>query len=108
MISLLGLAPFWWEGLHASAHPVLIIQIPRGNQVKLYDNNFVVMAASDAEREIALLKDRVAELERELTSVRRNGPRRERIQQMSAEVVDSNPYRWATVNKLYTTYVKSK
>ena len=51
------------------------------------------MAASDAEREIALLKDRVAELERELTSVRRNGPRRERIQQMSAEVVDSNPYR---------------
>jgi len=67
--------------------------MPRGNQVKLYDNNFIAMAASDAEREIALLKDRVAELEQELTSVRRNGPRRERIQQMSAEVVDSNPYR---------------
>ena len=52
------------------------------------------MAASDmdAEREIAPLKDRVAELERELTLVRRNGPRRERIQQMSAEVVESNPY----------------
>ena len=52
-----------------------------------------MMATSDTELEIARLKDRVAELERELTTVRRDGPRREKIQRMSAEVVDSNPYR---------------
>ena len=32
------------------------------------------MPSSDAELEIALLKDRVAELERELTTLRRGGP----------------------------------
>ena len=45
------------------------------------------------EDEIARLKRRVAELEQELSSARKNNPGRTKIQQMSAEVVDSNPYR---------------
>jgi hypothetical protein len=45
-------------------------------------------AKSDAET-IAALTARVKELEAKLQAV---GPRRERIAQMSSEVVDSNPY----------------
>ena len=52
------------------------------------------MPTSDAELEIALLKDRIAELERELTTLRHGWPHGENIQRrMSAEVVDSNPYK---------------
>ena len=47
----------------------------------------------EAEAEISRLRRRVAELEEELSAARTGGPRREKIQQMSAEVVDSNPYR---------------
>ena len=46
-----------------------------------------------AEQEIAHLKARVTELERELGEARCERPHREKIQHMSAEVVDSNPYR---------------
>ena len=46
-----------------------------------------------SEEEIARLRRRVAELEEELSSVKSNHPARTKIQQMSAEVVDSNPYR---------------
>lgn len=48
---------------------------------------------SSEEDEIARLKRRVSELEQELTSVRGSLPVRTKIEQMSAEVVDSNPYR---------------
>ena len=51
------------------------------------------MATSTAEQEIARLKARVKELERELGEARRERPHREKIEHMSAEVVDSNPYR---------------
>ena len=49
---------------------------------------------SSEEDEIARLKRRVSELERELSAVRGNQPTRTKIEQMSAEVVDSNPYRY--------------
>ena len=39
------------------------------------------------------LKTRVAELEAELTALKQSQPRT-KIDQMSAEVVDSNPYRY--------------
>ena len=42
------------------------------------------------EEVIAQLRARVAELEEQ---VRRDGPRREKVEEMSSEVVDSNPYR---------------
>lgn len=47
---------------------------------------------SSEEDEIARLKRRVSELERELSAIRDNQPARTKIEQMSAEVVDSNPY----------------
>lgn len=41
------------------------------------------------------LKQRVAELESELASIKtKNVGAREKITNMSSEVVDSNPYRW--------------
>ena len=43
-----------------------------------------------ADREVAELRARVEELEKQLL---RKGPRREKVERMSAEVVDSNPYR---------------
>ena len=46
-----------------------------------------------SEEEVARLKRRVSELEQELSSMRANQPARTKIEQMSAEVVDSNPYR---------------
>lgn len=46
------------------------------------------------EDEVARLKRRVSELEQELSSVRASQPARTKIEQMSAEVVDSNPYRY--------------
>jgi hypothetical protein len=42
---------------------------------------------------IESLEKRVKELEEELTAVRSGKVVRERIAQMSSEVVDSNPYR---------------
>jgi hypothetical protein len=46
------------------------------------------------EDEVQKLKNRVAELEKSLEMERkRKGPRREKIELMSSEVVDSNPYR---------------
>lgn len=49
-----------------------------------------------SEDEIARLKRRIAELERELSSSNgTNHPGRTKILEMSAEVVDSNPYRFA-------------
>ncbi len=49
--------------------------------------------SSDLETEVARLRDRVAYLEGELDMVRKAAPHREKIEQMSAEVVDTNPYR---------------
>lgn len=44
--------------------------------------------------EIKKLEDRIIELEKALEMERkRKGPRREKIETMSSEVVDSNPYR---------------
>jgi phage shock protein A len=51
-------------------------------------------AMSTEDDEVARLKRRVSELEQELISVRDNQPARTKIEQMSAEVVDSNPYRY--------------
>ena len=46
-----------------------------------------------AEEELTLLREKVASLEAELASLRPQGVvMRQRIEQMSAEVVDSNPY----------------
>ena len=44
--------------------------------------------------ELQSLKDKVSELEKALEHERKKkGPRREKVDQMSSEVVDSNPYR---------------
>ena len=60
-----------------------------------------------SEEEIARLKRRVAELEHELSFVKTvSQPARSRIEQMSSEVVDSNPYRLETLSMhlhLYTS-----
>lgn len=46
------------------------------------------------EDEVQKLKNKVVELEKALDLERkRKGPRREKIDLMSSEVVDSNPYR---------------
>lgn len=47
-----------------------------------------------ANAELEQLKSRVAELEHELDVVKKSASGRGRITQMSAEVVDSNPYRY--------------
>ena len=49
------------------------------------------------EAEVQRLRERVAQLEQELSAAhvtKGGGVQRERIAQMSAEVVDSNPYRY--------------
>jgi len=48
------------------------------------------MAKTEREEE---LERRIAELESEVDALRKAGPKRDRIKTMSAEVVDSNPYR---------------
>lgn len=48
------------------------------------------MAKSQREEELEL---RIAELEDEVALLRKTAPRRSKIPEMSAEVVDSNPYR---------------
>ena len=50
--------------------------------------------------EVVRLNARVAALERQLAAVK-SGKKREKVERMSAEVVDSNPYRWAP-NKVRT------
>lgn len=40
------------------------------------------------------LERRIEDLEREIASLRNGVPRRSKIAEMSAEVVDSNPYRY--------------
>ena len=48
-----------------------------------------------AEVEIAQLRERVAQLEKELGALKSHvSTKREKIDLMSAEVVDSNPYRY--------------
>ena len=49
--------------------------------------------AEHSPSEFARLRDRVAKLERELQAVKKSEFSRERISQMSADVVDTNPYR---------------
>jgi hypothetical protein len=44
--------------------------------------------------EVEKLKSRILELENEVAELKGNS-KRGRIEKMSAEVVDSNPYRWA-------------
>jgi len=48
--------------------------------------------ATATEREEAL-KRRIKELEDELSALKRDGPQRRKIEKMTGEVVDSNPYR---------------
>lgn len=43
--------------------------------------------------EVQMLRDRVRQLEDELEEMKRTNVGREKIPKMSAEVVDSNPYR---------------
>jgi cell division septum initiation protein DivIVA len=46
---------------------------------------------------IELLQERIKSLEQQLAEAKSNNaglPAREKIQQMSSEVVDTNPYRW--------------
>ena len=48
--------------------------------------------------EIEKLKSKIADLEKSLENERKKkGPRREKINEMSSEVVDSNPYRYKAV-----------
>lgn len=49
------------------------------------------------DQELDRLRERVRQLEEELSAVRDKGEgrRREKIAHMSAEVVDTNPYRWS-------------
>ena len=57
----------------------------------------------ESERTIALLRARVAELESQL---QRTGTRREKIERMSSEVVDSNPYRYTyIITGTYNAYM---
>ena len=49
-----------------------------------------VMATSEKEE---ALKRRIRELEEELAAIKRDGPKRSKIEKMTGEVVDSNPYR---------------
>lgn len=48
------------------------------------------MAKTEREEE---LERRITDLESEIASLKRSLPRRNKIAEMSAEVVDSNPYR---------------
>ena len=52
------------------------------------------MDETASESELESLKQRVAELERELDQLKAEKPQRVKIEKMSAEVVDSNPYRY--------------
>lgn len=45
------------------------------------------------ETELSQLRERVHQLEMELETLKRNSSGRQKIDEMSAEVVDSNPYR---------------
>lgn len=47
-----------------------------------------------ASEEVVELRARVAELEQQLAAAT-SQQKREKVERMSAEVVDSNPYRWA-------------
>lgn len=49
------------------------------------------MAKTEREAE---LEQRIKDLECEIASLKSNAPRRRKIVEMSAEVVDSNPYRY--------------
>lgn len=51
------------------------------------------MAKTEREKE---LEQRIKDLEEEVASLRNAAPRRSKIAEMSAEVVDSNPYRLAS------------
>lgn len=55
--------------------------------------NQSVVAMAQLQSEEELLR-RIKELEYEVVSLKSAGPRRSRIKEMSAEVVDSNPYRY--------------
>ena len=48
------------------------------------------MAKTEREEE---LEQRIKDLESEIASLKFSGPRRKKVAEMSAEVVDSNPYR---------------
>ena len=60
--------------------------------------------ASDQRQELERLRARVNELEQQLQKA---GPRRQKIDQMSAEVIDSNPYRCVYIQP-YSLYKKKK
>lgn len=45
------------------------------------------------ETELSQLRERVHQLEMELETLKRNSSGRQKIDEMSSEVVDSNPYR---------------
>ena len=46
------------------------------------------------EDEVKRLKERISQLKKELESLKTSRGTREKIEQMSSEVVDSNPYRY--------------
>ena len=43
------------------------------------------------------LHSRIVQLEKELNALKNGGPVREKITEMTAEVVDSNPYRYMII-----------
>jgi len=55
--------------------------------------------------ELAKLQSKIVELENEIKSLRKGVAVREKIEQMSSEVVDSNPYRYVTKN-MYSNLLK--
>ena len=71
---------------------VLIILVPMAAE-----GDTKLGGVAGLEAEVRRLRERVAQLEQELSAAhmtKGGGVRRERITQMSAEVVDSNPYRY--------------
>lgn len=61
-----------------------------------------MMASEDIEG----LRARVAELEQQLAAAT-SRQKREKVERMSAEVVDSNPYRWAPNGMWFLTLARS-
>lgn len=60
------------------------------------------------ETELSQLRERVHQLEMELETLKRNSSGRQKIDEMSAEVVDSNPYRYTQITFSYINFLRGE